>query len=280
LEIAVALGLDPVTFFSSVIWAPEGVDKFDIAGGLLGHPVSLVKCESIDLEVPGTAEFILEGSVLPGKREPEGPFGETSGYYFTFNNPIAEIRVITHRNDPIYHALMPFAGEEEVLIDFSWQMENKSLFLDSIRGLKDLSLKNIGAITVAQIANKKEGDGIRIIERLLDSGMPNKVVIAVDDDVDIYDDKEVWWAISTRFQPDRDMVIKKEMPGLGIDPSAAQREYVSSGAKVLVTQTSKIGLDATKPLDEPERFERIRVPPEVKKRVEDILRRKRFGYAI
>ncbi len=273
LEIAIALGLDPVSLFSSVIRAPEGIDKFDIAGGLSGHPVSLVKCESIDLEVPAGAEFILEGRVLPGRREPEGPFGESSGYYFSNLNPVAEIQVITHRDEPIYHALMPFAGEEEVLIDFSFQMEHKSLFLNSIPGLKDVSLANLGAITVAQVAKQEEGDGVRIIKQLFDCGMPNKVIVAVDEDVNIYNNKEVWWAISTRFQPDHDVVIEGDMPGLGIDPSSTQTESLSSGAKVLVTKTSKIGLDATKPLGEPEKFERIRVPPDVRKRVEAIIKK-------
>lgn len=273
LEIAIVLGLDPVSFFSSVIWAPEGIDKFDIAGGLSRRSVSLVKCESIDVEVPAGSEFVLEGRVLPGKRKLEGPFGESSGYYFAFNNPVAEIEVITHRDEPIYHVLLPFAGEEEILIDFSWQMENKSLFLNSIPGLKDISLKNLGLITVAQVNKQEEGDGIRIIKQLFESGMPNKIIIAVDEDVAIYDNKDLWWAISTRFQPDRDIVIQRDMPGLGIDPSTKQTESDSSGTNVLVTMTSKIGLDATKTLKDYERYKRIDVPDGVKSKVRRIIER-------
>ncbi len=271
LEIAIVLGLDPVSFFSSVIWVPEGMDKFDIAGGLSGRSIPLVRCESIDQEVPAYAEFVLEGKVLPNRREPEGPLGESSGYYFAFNNPVAEIQVIMHRDKPIYHALMPFSGEEDVLIDFSWQMENKSLLLDSIPGLKDICLHNMGLITLAQIHKDQEKDACRIINLLFECGMPNKIVVAVDEDVDIYNDRDVQWAIATRFQPDRNVLIKSNMPGLGIDPSTTQTESVSSGAKVLVTETSKIGLDATKPLSAPERFERIRVPPDVRKKVERIV---------
>ncbi|HBE44695.1 MAG TPA: UbiD family decarboxylase [Deltaproteobacteria bacterium] len=273
LEIAIVLGLDPVSFFSSVILAPEGIDKFDIAGGLIGRSVSLVKCESVDLEVPANAEFVLEGRVLPGKREPEGPFGESSGHYFTFNNPVAEIEVITHRNEPIYHALMPFAGEEDILMDFCWQMEGKSLLLNSIPGLEDIVLKDMGLITVAQIKKQEESDGLKIIEQLFECGIPNKVIIAVDEDVDIYDDKDLWWAISTRFQPDRDVVIKKDMPGLSIDPSNIQTESDSSGAKVLVTMTSKIGIDATKPLKDYDRYKRLDVPELVKSRIRPIIER-------
>jgi UbiD family decarboxylase len=124
---------------------------------------------------------------------------------------------------------------------------------------------------VAQIAKQKAEDGIRVIKQIFDCGMPNKVIIVVDEDVDIYSHKDVWWAIATRFQPDRDVVIGRDMPGLGIDPSTIQTESISSGAKVLVTTTSKIGLDATKPLDDPDKFERIRIPTEIRRRVEGIV---------
>jgi len=271
LEIAVVLGQDPVTFFSSVVWAPEGIDKFSIAGALARRPVSLVKCESVDLEVPANAEFVLEGRILPGERLTEGPFGESTGYYLTYNNPVAEIQVITHRNQPVYNALMPFAGEDEVLLDFAWGLENKHVFLQSISGLKDLRLRYIGLMVVAQVKKRDEKDGQRIIRELMDCGMPNKVIVAVDEDVDIQSDKDIWWAIATRFQPDRDTIIKSNMPGLSIDPSTMLRETVSSGVKTLITETSKIGMDATKPLSDADKFEKIRVPPDVAEKVEKIL---------
>ena len=116
MEVAIVVGMDPITFFSSVIWAPKGIDKFDLAGGLKGEAIELVSCESVDLEVPARAEFVLEGKVLPNKREKEGPFGESTGVYLTYDNPVAEIDVITHRQTPIYHALMPFTNEESVLM--------------------------------------------------------------------------------------------------------------------------------------------------------------------
>lgn len=273
LEIAVVLGMEPVTFFSSIIWVPEGTDKFAIAGALLQRSIPLVKCESLDLEVPANAEFVLEGRVLPRERAPEGPFGESTGYYLTYNNPVAEIEVITHRNNPVYHALMPFTGEEEVLFDFAWKMENRSFFLNSIPGMKDLRLRYVGLVTVAQVEKKNDEDGKRIINELMMCGIPNKVIIAVDEDVDIYNDTDIWWALATRFQPDRDLIVKSDMPGLSIDPSTAQQEESSAGSSVvLVTKTAKIGLDATKPLSKPEKFERINVPPYVMKRVEAILR--------
>jgi UbiD family decarboxylase len=166
---------------------------------------------------------------------------------------------------------MPLSGEAAVLMDISWQMEKKSAYLDAIPGLKDLYLNQLGGVTIAQISKKEEGDGQRIIGELFDSIMPSKVVIIVDEDVNIYDDRDVWWALATRLQPHRDVIVREDMPGLAIDPSSMQKESVSSGANVLLTMSSKIGLDATRPLDEPEAFERIRIPAELRKRVEDVL---------
>ena len=270
LEIAIVLGMEPAAFLSSIIWVPEGTDKFAIAGALIQRSIQLVKCESLDLEVPANAEFVLEGRVLPHERLPEGPFGESTGYYLTYDDPIAEINVITHRNNPIYHALMPFTCEEDVLFDFAWKMENRSVLIDSIQGMKDLRLRFVGLITVAQVEKKNDEDGKRVINELMMCGIPNKVIIVVDEDVDIYNDTDIWWALATRFQPDRDLIVKRDMPGLSIDPSTEQEES-STGSSVLVTKTAKIGLDATKPLSEREKFERINIPPHVMKRVDAIL---------
>ncbi len=271
LEIAISIGVDPVTFFSAAISVTPGTDKIEVAGGLAGRPVPLVKCKTIELEAPANAEFVLEAVVLPNVREPEGPFGESTGYYLTYNNPVAEIRAVTHREYPLYHALMPFSGEEEVLIDFLWQVEKKEQFLASVKGLKDLHLYFFGLITVAQIEKNSENDAQRILKELMDKFAWGKTFIAVDTDVDIHNLKDVLWALSTRFQPARDIVLSENMPGLAIDPSANQRETTSGKGKVLITETSKIGMDATIPVKEHTKFEKIRVPHTILDRIKHML---------
>lgn len=271
LEIAIAIGAEPITFFSGALSAGPGTDKMDIAGGLAEQPVPLVRCKTVALEVPANAEFVLEGRVLPKHREPEGPFGESTGYYLAYNNPVVEVTAITHRNDPIYHALVPFCGEEEVILDFLWQLEKKNQFLSSMAGLRDLHLYFFGLVTVAQVAKEKDEDARTILKALMDKFVWGKTFIAVDQDVDPHDIKDVIWAVSTRFQPDRDLIISSNVPGLSIDPSTVQKQVSSDKGKMSIAETSKMGVDATVPLDEKEKFEKIKVPDEVLTRVQRLL---------
>lgn len=270
LEIAVAVGLDPITFFSSVIWAPEGVDKFEIAGGLTQRPIELVKARSVDLEVPARAELVLEGSIFPHRREKEGPFGESTGYYFSFDNPVAQIRTITHRSNPIYHALMPFASEESVLIDISWEMDHLKIVQGALPKVRRMHLRNLGEIALLQIAKDSEGDVAEVFRYLLPSNPFVKVAIVVDTDVDITDPQEVEWAVATRVRPQQDLTVMTDLPGVIIDPSTHGGER-TAGESLLITRTSKLGIDATVPLSERERYEKIDIPEAVKARVARIV---------
>ncbi|MDY6971236.1 MAG: UbiD family decarboxylase, partial [Thermodesulfobacteriota bacterium] len=161
LEIAIVNGADPLTFFSSVVWAPHGTDKFAVAGGLAGSPVQLIKCETVDLEVPARAEYILEGHIIPGERETEGPFGESTGYYLKYENPVCLIAGITRRKDPLYHALLPFSAEEGVLLDFSWEMDHLAVTKKVFPFVRKVHLTALGMVMVVQIKKGEEGDGRR-----------------------------------------------------------------------------------------------------------------------
>jgi len=262
MDIAIVSGMDPVTYFSSVIWAPRGVDKFELAGGLKGEPIRLVKCQSVDLEVPAEAEFVLEGRVLPHVREPEGPFGEETGVYTAYDNPVAEIDVITCRKNPIYHGLMPFTREGCVLIGVSWEAENLKSIKKQFPQVEKahISPLDFGQLVI-QIDKKSEKDPKEVIDYALDLNPYTKSVVIVDMDVDLYDPKEVAWALSNRFQPDKDMVIKKGVAGSVIDPSASENHM-----------TSKIGFDATRPLGQKEKFEKIRIPDGVLTKIEGIMK--------
>jgi len=261
MEVAVVVGMDPITYFSSVIWAPKGVDKFELAGALKGAPIKTVACETVDLEVPAEAEFVLEGKVLPHIREHEGPFGESTGVYLSYDNPVAEIEVITHRKKPMYQALMPLTMESHVLVGISWEAENlkaiQKVFPQVVRA--HISPLEFGQLIV-QIDKQSEEDPRKVIEYTLDLNPYTKSVVIVDRDIDLYDPREVAWAISNRFQPDTDIVIKKGVPGSVIDPSAGKD-----------STTSKIGYDATKPLGKDEKFEKIAVPADVWSRIKSIV---------
>ena len=168
----------------------------------------MVKCETVDLEVPAEAEFVLEGKVLPHIREHEGRFGESTGVYLSYENPVVEIDAITHRKAPIYQALMPFTMEGHVLMGISFEAESlkaiQKVFPQVVRAHS--SALEFGQLIV-QIDKKSEDDPKKIIDYTLDLAPYTKSVVVVDQDVDINDPRDVAWAMSNRFQPDRDIVF-------------------------------------------------------------------------
>ena len=271
LEIAIVSGADPVMYFTSPQFAAEGVDKYDIAGGLAREPVELVACKSVDVEVPAHAEFVLEGYVIPHQTEREGPFGESTGYYLTYNNPVARIKVITHRSKPIYHDLVPFGFEESVLHIPGFEVDAMSWLQGILPATRRVYCPSFG-VTYVQIEKQTEEDVSKVINALFSHiGAPySKIVIVVDTDVNILNPNEISWALGSRVRPDRDIIIRPDLPGLIIDPSTLGSKEIGEGAR-LRTKTAKIGIDATKPLDELDKYEKVDVPPEVKLKVAKIL---------
>lgn len=270
LEIAIVSGADPITYFASPQFAAQGVDKYDLAGALAGSPIELVKCKSVDIEVPAGAEFVLEGEIIPHQREKEGPFGESTGYYLTYNNPVARIKMITHRKQPIYHALVPFSGEEQVL-GLPRQIDSLAWLRGVLPSAQRVYSPSYGVVYV-QIDKKTEADAGALIDALFSgaSATYSKVVVVVDTDVDISNPDEIAWALGSRVRPDKDVVIKHNLPGLIIDPSTQGTEQVGERSQRL-TKTAKIGIDATKPLAERDRYEKVDAPPEVKPKVARML---------
>jgi len=258
LEIATFIGVDPITFFSSVTSAPKGIDKFDIAGGLLKTPVELTKTETKNLEIPANAEFVLEGKILPGAREKEGPFGESTGYYFTYQNPVAEIDCITHRKNPVYQALLPFSTEEDVLLNVSWESEFLRTIQNKFPQVNKVHLNPscLGISSVVQIANQEKGLSKEILREFFDTNPFVKILVIVDEDVNPENPEEVDWAIATRVRSDLDIIVRPDSPGMPIDPSVGDNGLVV-----------KLGIDATKSLEDKEHFEKIEIPTEIEKRI-------------
>ena len=255
LEVAIAIGVDPVLLISSQALAPLGFDEFTIASTLYGEPLKLVKCETVDLEVPAEAEIVLEGHILPGVRETEGPFGEYPKYYGPPSpKPVVVLTAMTTRKNPIYHTIVP-ATLEHLLIG---SIAREGGMLQVIRG----AVPNTLAVyltpggtcryhAVVQIDKKNEGEAKNAMLAAFASSQEIKRVVVVDKDVDILDPVEVEWAIATRFQAGRDCTIITRALGSKLDPSG------DDGV------SDKMGIDATVPLGaDPFRYERIRIPGE------------------
>jgi 2,5-furandicarboxylate decarboxylase 1 len=271
LEIAIVSGADPIMYFTSPQPAAPGVDKYDIAGGLAKAPVELVRCKSVDVEVPANAEFVLEGHIIPHHRETEGPFGESTGYYLTYNNPVARIKVITHRRNPIYHALVPFGLEEPVLHLPGFETDAVLWLRRILPSVQRVHSPNFGVVYV-QIDKQTEEDARVVINTLFSQleTIYSKVVVVVDTDVDVANPSEITWALGSRVRPDKDIIIEPDLPGLIIDPSTSGSEEVGELSR-LRTRTAKIGIDATKPLAELDKYEKVNMPPEIRLKVTKML---------
>jgi 2,5-furandicarboxylate decarboxylase 1 len=260
LEVAVALGVDPAMFIASIVkTGPLGPDKMEIAGALAGAPVELARALTVDVDIPARAEVILEGRLLPGVREPEGPFGENTGAYFTNHSPVIEVSAVTHRKDFIFPALVPWTADVDTLLQLAGGAELLGRLQGLVRGVVDLELVPGTSSFAAVIAvrNCPGHEVRRLIHLALNLDRRLKVLTVVDDDVNLRDPREVAWAMSTRFQPDRDTVVVNGLEGYIIDPSSAG----GSG--------SKIGFDATRGAGA--QFDKIAMPPAAAARARAVL---------
>jgi 2,5-furandicarboxylate decarboxylase 1 len=257
LDVAIVIGIDPLTLLASQAIAPIDCDELEIAGALQGRPLPVVKCISNDLRVPAEAEIVLEGRLLPNVREPEGPFGEFPQYYGERGDShVVEVDVVTRRKDAMFHTIVGGGLEHLMLGGIPREATLLTHLQRSFPNVRDVHL-SLGGVCryhlYVQIAKRQEGEAKNIMLGAFAGHYDIKQVIVVDDDVNIHDAREVEWAVATRFQADRDLVVVAESQGSKLDPST--RDGVGA----------KMGLDATKPLSAAEMtFKRIRVPGEDK----------------
>ncbi|MCT4593554.1 MAG: UbiD family decarboxylase [Anaeromicrobium sp.] len=242
MEVAVILGYDYSFLLASQISSElYGVDKYEVDSALREEPLELVKCHTIDLEVPAHGEIVFEG-IIPHNREvEEGPFGELMGYYGKVaNHPVIEVKAIMFRNNPIFQVSFP-CREEHLSNGLIREVELYT-HVRKFAKVKDVNVTIGGGCRfhgIVSIEKKEEGDGKGVILGALGSNKDLKHVIVVDDDIDIFNKDDMEGALATRVQGSRDLVIINGAQGSGLDPSHNMRGI-----------TDKIGIDATKPLGE------------------------------
>ena len=252
LEIALAIGVHPALLLSSQATTQLGVDEFEIGGTLLGEPIELVKCETVDLEVPVESEIVIEAKILPAVREPEGPFGE---YPKTYGpkapRHVIEVTAITFRNNPIYHTVIPATMEHLLLGGVSREATMMNVIRQATPNVKKVHLTPASGCryhVVIQLDQKHEGEAKNAMFAAFTSSTEVKHVVVVDTDIDPYDMQDVEWAIANRVQADRDIFIIPNAMGNKLDPSSR------GGA------SDKMGVDATIPMsDKRERFQKIHI---------------------
>ncbi len=277
MPVAGVIGHHPLDGAAAWTAAAYGADELESAGGYLDEPVRLVKCETVDLEVPADAEIVLEGYIPPHIREEEGPFSEFQDYYITGTgkNPIVEYHCMTRRHDAIFKNLQN--GSEMEGCVFHKVPMSAAIYrrLMDVAGGPDLH--NVMALPgifglVIQMTARYHGEGKNLLLAALASEYQHpKIAIAVDADVDIFNHSEVLWALSTRVNPERDVVIVPGTHNHAMD--AALPELGAPGTGLWQRFGSKMLIDATipPPADAEARsmFERIR-PHNPHLRLEDL----------
>ncbi len=276
MPVAVFIGHHPLYYAAAATTAAYGQDEFEIAGGYMGEPVRLVKCKTVDLEVPADAELVLEGHIPPHYREDEGPFSEFQDYYVTGTgkNPVVEYQCMTRREDAIFKNLQN-GSEMEGCVFHKLPMA-ATIF----RRLKDIgggpNLHNVailpGVFGVAiQMTQRAYGEAKNLLLAALSSEYQHpKLAIAVDADVDIFNHSELMWALVTRVDPQKDIVVIPGTHNHAMDASLP--ELGAPGTPLWQRFGSKVLIDATipPPADAKARaaFERIR-PRNPQLRLED-----------
>lgn len=256
IPVAVAIGFDPALHLAAVTKMPiVGRDsEFRFIGALTGKPVELVKCETVDLEVPASSEIVLEGELHLEETRIEGPFGEYTGYYGEkMYLPVFKIGCITMRKNPYYiSCTSAHAASECLRLHFSQSLKWYTKMKSEISGFRDLYIPMEGRLYVAIVQIKKRfpGWGHQALMTAISSGWAMSMVncvIVVDEDIDIYDWKQVLWAIATRVDPELDVIITKPVATNALNPAARQR--LTKSPETGYTDfniCSKMGIDATK----------------------------------
>jgi 2,5-furandicarboxylate decarboxylase 1 len=264
LPIAIVIGVHPLFSLGAQALTPSDEDEYAVIGGMMSEPLRVIKAKTIPILIPADAEMIIEGKILPHIRRTEGPFGEFTGHAVPQDErQVIEVTALTHRKNYIFqdihagyteHKLMGAVPREAALLKALRQT------VSTVRNICMPVSGNCRFHAYIAIAKRTPGQAKNAICAAFAADMLLKHVVIVDDDIDVFDEEQVLWAISNRFQADRDLVVIANAQGSELDPSA------SPGGV-----NAKMGLDATKPLDgfPPE----LRVPEEVMKRIrlEDFL---------
>jgi 4-hydroxy-3-polyprenylbenzoate decarboxylase len=240
MEVAVALGGDPATMWTGALPLPPDMDEIAAAGFIRNESVEMVKCKTIDLEVPAQAEYILEGYVVPGELRPEGPFGDHTGYYSPAEDyPVFHLTAITHRRDPIYPTTMVGRPPTE---DFFMGTAAVRFMLPAMKmtmpEVVDLNMPAEGVfhnLVIVSVKKEYPGHARKVMHAIWGLGLLAlaKTIVVVDDFVDVQDLSEVAWRVTNNIDPARDVVFA-DGPVDDLDHASPTPRY-----------GSKMGIDAT-----------------------------------
>src|SRR2546428_2567686 len=236
LEVAIAVGTIPAVSYAATQKVPPDVDELALAGGLIGEPIRLVKCQTVDLEVPATAEIVLEGTIPTNYMEEEGPFGESMGYVDPRTlSTVFELKCVTHRKNPSWVSIISqVTPSESSKIKAMGMATLVKRFLikrglDSVRDVYLMEpLVNLRPYVVVSLKKRNDQEPWDAMQGVLDYGdRVGKLIIAVDEDINIRDPIAVTWAITHRSQPHKDIKVVGNRP-FGATPIGMGATHPSS----------------------------------------------------
>jgi UbiD family decarboxylase len=242
MKAAICIGVHPNISLGSQASVPYHLGKFGAIGGLFGQALEVSPCKTIDLNVPTYAEFVLEGEVLANVREPEGPFAEYTNYAcFRSTENVFQVNAIRYREKAIFHDITPAMSSEHItIVSIQREGDIEKFLKQNLPNIKAVHspLSSCG-IFHCYVSMKKtaEGQAQQVILTTLGMDHHIKMVVVVDEDVDVFNEQEVLWAMATRLQADRGVMVFPNMMGETLDPSTDE-----------LSRTAKMGIDATKPL--------------------------------
>jgi len=255
LDVAIAIGVHPAVMLASSSPVPFGVSEFDVANRFLNNKLTLIECENVNAFAPAEAEIVLEGRILFDKEVVEGPLVDITGTYdVQRKQPVIELVSTMHRRDYIYQALLPSGAEHKLLMGLPHEAMIWEAVSKVVPSVKAVNLSNGGCgwlHAVISIEKLVDGDAKNALTAAFSAHPSLKHAVVVDTDIDVFNMEEVEWAIATRFQANEDMLLIPNARGSTLDPSADQETGL----------TTKVGIDATRPLTKPrEKFELAKIP--------------------
>ena len=257
LQLALVIGVHPAIALGALAIGSIDEDERGIMGALLGEPLELVKCRTSDVLVPAHAELVLECEILPRQRTAEGPFGEFTGYSLgERQREIVHVKAITHRRDAIFQDITVAHLDHMLLSTIPMEANLYRAVRAMVPSVKAVRVPGPFTCFIS-IEQRIPGQAKNAILAALGADLYMKRIVVVDEDVDVFDDRQVNWAIATRCQPDRDIMIVTNARGSDLDPSARDDGHT---AKWGVDATAKPSLAAYTP--------RHRVPADVWKRID------------
>jgi 4-hydroxybenzoate decarboxylase len=216
LEAAILIGAPPAIALAAAAPAPYDESELEIAGRIGGAPLKLRRCRTVNLEVPAETEIVIEGRILPHLRRPEGPFGEFMGYYVPLgDNHVFEVTAVVARRDAIFHSVTCGSPEDLRLLELAVATRTyQALLAASLQGIIDVACVPFTTCTVVKIAQQYEGQARQVLLTAVGANHDwNKCVVVVDEDVDINDFNDVWWAYLTRGRADTRALVIPDVPG-------------------------------------------------------------------